>query len=168
MKNTKIISGFPGIGKSFLSTEYKNLDIIDSDSSLFSWTITDGTKVRNPDFPNNYLNHIVSNIGKVDVIMVSSHKDVRNILNQNEIKAYLVYPDRSLKDEYVERYKLRNSDEKFIEFISNNWDNFMDELDAENMIKIVLTSGQYLSDVFDDILNGVAIVKSFIHHINQK
>ena len=34
-------------------------------------------KERNPNFPNNYIEHIKENIGKVDYIFVSSHLVVR-------------------------------------------------------------------------------------------
>ena len=55
MKNTRVISGFPGIGKSYLFNNGKNILIIDSDSSNFSW-LEPG--VRNPEFPHNYMKHI--------------------------------------------------------------------------------------------------------------
>ena len=48
---TKIIAGFPGIGKSYVFNQRK-YKCLDSDSSLFSW-IEKG--VRHPDFPNNYI-----------------------------------------------------------------------------------------------------------------
>lgn len=49
MKKTKVISGFPGVGKSFnhYNTD-DNLIVLDSDSSLFSW---ESEGVRHPDFP---------------------------------------------------------------------------------------------------------------------
>lgn len=56
---------------------------LDSDSSNFSWVKDENgnnTKERNPEFPKNYIEHIKSNIGKVDVIFVSSHKVVREAL----------------------------------------------------------------------------------------
>ena len=67
---TRIISAFPGTGKSYFhnNSEYSTLD---SDSSEFSWIINDdGDKVRNPNFPSNYISHIKDNIGKADFIFV--------------------------------------------------------------------------------------------------
>lgn len=67
MKETTIISGFPGIGKSyfFRNQEYNNRTVLDSDSSEFSWVKDENgnnTKERNPDFPSNYIDHIKENM----------------------------------------------------------------------------------------------------------
>jgi hypothetical protein len=40
----------------------------------------------------------------------------------------LVYPDDRRKDEFIERYKNRGNDEKFIELVSNKWDDWMEEI----------------------------------------
>lgn len=145
MKNTKVISGFPGVGKSvlFRSDGYNSLD---SDSSMFSW-IEEG--VRHPDFPNNYMNHIKENIGKVDYIFVSSHDIVRDALKENNIEYILVYPSIDLKDEYIKRYTDRGNNEGFINFIGANWDKFITDIEKETFPKLIeLGSHEYLSDVF--------------------
>ena len=67
MTMTKVISAFPGTGKSYFH-QNSNLDILDSDSSKYSW-ISEG--VRNPDFPDNYMAHIKGKIGSADIILVS-------------------------------------------------------------------------------------------------
>lgn len=156
MKNTKIISGFPGVGKSYLFNTKNNNEmfkILDSDSSEFSWIKDENgnnTKERNPEFPNNYIKHIKDNIGKVDVIMVSSHDIVRKALKDNDIEYYIVYPSKQLKDEYIRRYKERGNNEGFINFISNNWDNFIDDIENDDFpIHIKLSdSSYYLKDIF--------------------
>lgn len=149
-KNTKIISGFPGIGKSYLFNIRKDLFILDSDSSQFSW-IEKG--VRNPDFPNNYMAHIKKNIGKVDIILVSSHDVVREALKENEIDYILVYPNKLSKKEYMKRYTKRGNDEKFINMIDKNWDKFIYEMDIETFpTKIKLIDNQYLKDIFSEIV----------------
>ncbi len=158
---TIIISGFPGVGKTFCYKEDSPL-ILDSDSSLFSWQrrsdgsiVKDdnGKDVRHPDFPNNYIAHIKENIGKAKVIFVSSHQEVRAALTQAQIPFTLVYPDRSLLDEYAERYKKRNSPPAFISLIRNKWNDFLSDLEKqEGCTKIVLQAGQYLSDVLGKLL----------------
>ena len=128
MKQTKIISAFPGTGKSVYHQKHKEITL-DSDSSNFSWVIDEsGNKVKNPEFPKNYIDHIKENIGKYEFIFVSSHKEVREALLENCIFFYLVYPDDRRKDEFIERYKNRGNDEKFIELVSNNWDDWMKEI----------------------------------------
>lgn len=143
-KNTKVISGFPAVGKSVLTKE-SHLTVLDSDSSKFSW-IEEG--IRHPDFPNNYMQHIKDNIGKADYILVSSHDVVRKALEENNIGYTLVYPSIELKDEYLERYKCRGNNEKFIRFIDENWNEFINAIEKETFPKLIkLEKGQFLADV---------------------
>lgn len=149
--NTKVISAFPATGKSWLTEELntKGLTALDSDSSKFSW-VSEG--VRNPDFPNNYILHIKENIGKVDYIFVSSHKEVRDAMNNNLIPYIVIYPHASLYEEYIDRFIKRGNTKEFISFISQRWYSFINELKNENcFLKIPLTTGQYISDVLSII-----------------
>lgn len=148
VKETKIISGFPGVGKSVLALK-SDLQVLDSDSSSFSWS---EPGVRHPDFPNNYIEHIKNNLGKVDIILISSHEVVREALEENEIDYTLVYPNILDKDEYLKRYKERGSDEKFIAFIDANWDKFIKEIEMDPFpTRLRLNEGQYLSDILQYI-----------------
>lgn len=135
-KQTFVISAFPACGKTYCFNNYQNqFDILDSDSSEFGWIKNangKNTTERNPNFPQNYIEHIKSNIGKVDIIFVSSHDVVRKALAENGIRAIIVYPDKTLKDEWIRRFRSRGNDEKFINFISSNWDKFIDEIEQEN------------------------------------
>lgn len=126
---TKIISAFPGVGKSFYHNNHKETTL-DSDSSNFSWIKDENgnnTKERNPEFPQNYINHIKENIGKYEIIFVSSHEVVRKALLDNCLYFYLVYPDSSRKDEFIERYKNRGNNEEFIKLVTDNWDEWMSD-----------------------------------------
>lgn len=127
---TKIISAFPGTGKSYYHSKHPDITL-DSDSSNFSWIKDENgvnTAERNPDFPQNYINHIKENIGKYKYIFVSSHKQVRDALLDNCIFFYLVYPDERRKEEFLERYRNRGNDEKFIQLISDNWEKWIREM----------------------------------------
>jgi hypothetical protein len=136
MKQTFVISAFPACGKSYCFNNHQDkYSILDSDSSEFSWVKDsegNNTKERNPDFPSNYIKHIKDNIGKVDIIFVSSHEVVRKALFENDIKTIIVYPNKNLKDEWVRRFKERGNNEGFIKFISDNWDNFIDDIQNED------------------------------------
>lgn len=118
---TRIISAFPGTGKTTFYEKYKDITL-DSDSSNFSWVTQEGKKIRNPDFPQNYINHIKDNIGKYRFILVSSHKEVRDALIDNCLFFYLAYPALEHKNDYLKRYKERGSSEAFIQLLENNWD----------------------------------------------
>lgn len=144
MKNTRIISGFPGIGKSYLFNNGKNMLIIDSDSINFSW-LEPG--VRNPEFPHNYMKHIKKNIGKYDLILVSSHKVIRDALRDNNIPYTIYYPSIDSKDIYVDRYTERGNPESFIELVKENWDLWIIEIENETYPeKVKLENGAFLAD----------------------
>ena len=153
---TKIISAFPGTGKSYYHINHPETTL-DSDSSLFSWLYDDdGNKlydddekpIRNPWFPSNYIEHIKSNIGKYEYIFVSSHKEVREALVDNCLLFYLVYPDFDDIDIYIERYKQRGSPERFIDLVRNNWEEWIYELEGqEDCINIQLPPILTISDL---------------------
>jgi hypothetical protein len=137
---TLVVSAFPGCGKSHLFRNKGEKKILDSDSSTFDKS----------QFPQNYIEHIKSNIGEVDIILVSSHKEVRDALVNESINFTLVYPRKDIKDEYIQRYIDRGNDGKFVELLKQNWDNWTDELEnQEGCEKIELESGQYLSNVIE-------------------
>lgn len=149
MKNTKIISAFPACGKTHVFENFKDKVIIDSDSSKFSWVFVGDQKVPNPDFPQNYINHIKENIDKADYILVSTHENVRRALEEAKIDFYLVYPERQLKEEWIGRCFLRGSGEKFCQLIADNWDTWIDQLDEDSKKhkSLQLRSGEHLSNV---------------------
>jgi hypothetical protein len=143
---TKVYSAFPGVGKTtYFNTTDRN--VLDSDSSKFD----------KKNFPANYIEHIERNIQdpKVDKILVSSHKDVRDALLKKGIPFVLVYPNRNIKDEYIQRYKDRGNNDAFVDLLEKNWDNWMDEMDqmeapqGQTLYKVKLGSGQYLADVIN-------------------
>ncbi len=140
-----VVSGFPGVGKThyFQST---NSGTLDSDSSNFSW-IKPG--VRNPDFPRNYMNHIKENLDNVDLIFVSSHKDVRTALVEHGIDFIMAYPNIDLKEEYLKRFMDRGDGDGFITFIGENWNSFIEDIKNQKSCKFIeLQSGQFLIDGF--------------------
>ena len=140
--DTLVVSAFPGCGKSHLFRNKGDKKILDSDSSTFDKS----------QFPENYINHIKSNIGDVDVILVSSHKVVRDALVDQGIDFTLVYPSRDIKDEYIQRYNDRGNDNKFVELLKDNWDNWMDELETQTGCnKVELKEGEYLSDIITNL-----------------
>lgn len=136
--NAKVISGFPGVGKS--SYVKKNKDVQDSDSSKFD----------KAEFPQNYIQHIKKCIADGKTVLVSSHKDVRDALIKEKINFTLVYPDKSLKDEYLKRYTERGSPASFNTLLDKNWDEWIDQIESissKYVTKKKLKVGQFLEDV---------------------
>jgi len=155
---TFVISAFPGCGKSTM-TNFINeggAKVIDSDSSLFSWVVNeDGEKERNPEFPENYINHIKENIGKQNVIFVSSHKIVREALRKNRIRTIIVYPPLTVKELYLKNYKDRGNDENFINLINNNWETWINEIKEELKDKNSMYTGVELPKSFPYITSNI-------------
>ena len=154
MKETIVISAFPACGKSYMCKNFngKPYTMLDSDSSKFSWIYDENgnkTDVRNPNFIEDYINHIKENIGKVDVIFVSSHKEVRKALLDNNIDHSIILPGLEMKDEMLRRMKERGNDEKFIKFQSDHYEEFIKEIynDLEtyvdNHILLILLSDRF-------------------------
>ena len=157
---TMVIAAFPGCGKSYtVAHEAEKFNgILDSDSSQFSWIKDkDGknTDQRNPEFPQNYIDYIKKQIGKVEVIFVSSHKEVREALEKEGIEYFLVYPNTFQKKDYIERYKNRGSNKNFVNLLSANWDLWIDECDEEEFpvkIKLPYFSIKYLNKEVIDLI----------------
>jgi hypothetical protein len=157
--NTFVISAFPACGKSYCFENYQSeFSMLDSDSSDFSWIKdSDGnnTKERNPEFPDNYIKHIKENIGKVDIIFVSSNKEVRQALVKNGIKYVSVCPDKAFKIEWIKRCIKRGNDEDFVEHLLDNWDEFVDGMinDGGSVTNMILCQGNSYIDM--DLLNDL-------------
>lgn len=184
--SAKIISAFPGCGKSTyykMWSKYslenvwcsKNKDdplyskfnqnipmgekILDSDSSLFSWIYDENgnkTNVRNPDFPNNYIQHIKDHLETEDIIFISSHKSVRDALRENNIPYTLVFPDKSMKQEFLDRFHKRGNTEEFIKFQNEHWDEFIDDMNNETFpTKVVLKPYAHIDYITNTIMNYI-------------
>lgn len=147
-KTLKIILGFPGVGKTYCKEYYKgqNIKVLDSDSSEFP----------KDDFPNNYIEHIKNVIAanNVNLMFVSSHKQVRDAIYKDQYimeyaSVYICYPDKKLKEDFMGRYRNRGNNDKFIKLISDNWDNWIDEIEKENYFyPLKLTyKGEYLKNI---------------------
>lgn len=142
---TTIVSAFPGTGKTTFYNKYKeNLLISDSDSSTFP---------KGEEWPQNYIDHIKSLVGKQNIIFVSSHKEVRDALKENNIHYTLVYPSSKCKEEYIERFKQRGNSEDFVNLLEKHYESWiLDDLILEDYPDIImLNKGEYLSKIFDII-----------------
>jgi hypothetical protein len=155
-----VISAFPGTGKSTFFNKLpilkSGLDCLDSDSSKFSWS---GPGVRHPGFPQNYIDHIKSNLNSTDVIMVSSHKVVRDALVKAGIEFVLVYPSKDLKQDYLDRYEARGNDSGFLKLMTDKFEDFVQEcLDQVNCIHAELTKPtEFVEDVVLAMLRGYPV-----------
>ena len=144
----QVISGFPGIGKTHFSSLTGGVS--DSDSSHFSWAPTKGVQVRDPRWPQNYIEHIQGLLLRPEIsfILVPSHQEVRDALVEAGIPFTLVYPSVSIKEEYIQRYVDRGSAPAFVSLLNSNYETWIEGLiSQQNCDHLSLGVGEYLSDV---------------------
>lgn len=100
------------------------------------------------EFDEVYEGAIKEQIGKANYILVSCHPETRAILKNLGIHYYIAYPDRSLKEEYLERYRKRGDSIEFTNLLSNNFDYFINSIesdDYEDCTKIrIVKPGRYV------------------------
>ena len=144
VNTASVLMGFPGVGKTFLYENNRGLDVLDSDSSKFDKSY----------FPDNYVQHVEDNLHSCDLILVSSHKSVREALKKADISYTLFIPSVEAKDEYINRFTARGSSDEFTELISANWEEWLKQCSKDTGGRVtVLTEGQYLTDaVFKEAL----------------
>ena len=146
---TVIMSAFPGTGKTYLfNNPPEGITMLDSDSSQFSWS---APGERNPDFPGNYIKHIKEHLGKVDLIMVSTHQEVRDALVKAGLPFALVMPSLACKDEYLDRFRRRGSPENFVRLLGSHWYEWIQELlNQRDCYHIGLGPNVYLHDLLTE------------------
>ena len=144
MKNTIIISAFPGTGKTNYFNSRQDLNILDSDSSKYSFN-EDGS--RNINFPQNYIKHIEEEIGEVDIIFVSTHENVRREMRSRGINYLLFYPKYELKNEYLARYIERGSSDVFVRLMTDKWTEFIQSCQTQKeCVHVKMDHGKFISD----------------------
>lgn len=112
-------------------------------------------KVRNPEFPANYIKHIKEQMksGKYDFIFVSSHQSVREALRNENIEYTIVCPNINMKEEWLGRCYFRKLEGKQlfpIQVLIDNWDTWIKQLiDEIDHYKngIFLYHNEHLSDI---------------------
>lgn len=133
-----VVCGFPGVGKSYLVSNNTKYKISDSDSSQF-------------DNPKDYVEHIIQKRKEFDIVLVSTHEDVRAELCKQNVPYQTVFPGPECKSEYLERYKSRGNTKQFIDLVDKNWDKWIDGC-LDGYYYIQLKSGFYISDVVNSIV----------------
>lgn len=139
MKN--IICGFAGIGK---STLMKMSDWVDLESTPFA---------KNWDIYSDVAIHMAKNGHRV---MLSCHKELRDILLEKGADFEVIIPRIEDKKEYLRRYAERGNTEQFIKLFEDKWEDFINEIlaDSDKMNVVVLGKNEYLSDYFFNEYNS--------------
>jgi len=79
---------------------------------------------------------------------------VGDFLIENNLWFTSVFPKRSLKEDYLKRYRQRGNPESFVELVEQKWDIFVDSMqyDPSRCNHIELGEGEFLANVFWSIL----------------
>ena len=124
--NSIIISGFGGVGKTFLAKKYKN--VVDLESSPYKYYYSDvktvdyeklkGCKNRTirKEWPENYINAIKKALTEYDIVCVRYNGDEEVDFYDTYGLDYIVcYPTKSAYKKYIKRFKDRGNSKAWIE-----------------------------------------------------
>ena len=127
--------------------------------------------VDNPDFPNNFIQYIKENIGKVDVIFVDSDIRIRQWLNEAKIKFVTVYPWSSCLQEWIGRMYLCDHSDTIIRYRINGWHNeVLKNKEPLGDYLIRLSHGKYIDEklIDDCFMSGYGINRGAENESNSK
>lgn len=141
---TILISGFPGIGKSF-SFEHSSLRIL----NYCSVNVT-----ARPDTLKDLCDLIQDGfLNEWDYIFVTYSKMVNEELRKLQIPYIVVYPELDSKTEYQKRLQSKDRSEKWVCDMLDSWDELIVDIQDPRSIdyynSIELSTEQYLSDIFN-------------------
>lgn len=144
----QVISGFPGLGKTWLVRLGLLPNLVDSHYTYFKYL--DKEKMRqNPEFPRNYLKYVQESIAKGKIVAAPIRLETRILFELLHIPFLMLYPTRSEKETYIRRYETRGSDDRWIECKRLDWDDklnvFEKEIVPDNCYKDELPAGYTLT-----------------------
>lgn len=115
-----IISGFPGCGMTWLKEEYgKKISI---------------AKLNQEDFTSleEYVNTIVEKSDTADIVLASTDKQVRKVLNDNEIDFDYFYPGESRRLEFLMNAVRKKNNMEANKKLDSEWVDMIEAVEAEN------------------------------------
>lgn len=137
----RIVSGFPGTGKStFVKSHPLTIDL---DSALFE---------KGEGFVDSYVEAIEEHLKTPGrCVFVSTHPPLLEGLKAKGYEFILIYPGHVLKDEYLARYEGRGDWKEFLEQLDENWYNYIGGLNDLNLNRgskrVILQRYETISDV---------------------
>ena len=154
-----IIAAYAGTGKSTFAARIPNA--VDLAIMPRSWILPPpGSEERNerekgrldrlpdPFFPDNYLLDILKAEREYDYVLIPTNAYVISQLRMEYGRKLVVcHPARDLKEEYRERFLKRGNSEEFLSLFLEQWDRMLIPVQIENVVPIVMQSGEYLTDL---------------------
>lgn len=136
---TVLCAAFCGSGKTFIcnNSEHRAVEV-------------EFWQYKSKGLTKEFIRDVKKHYGKVDYIFLSTDPDGLELLNKEGYDITLVYPERELRNEYLDRYIERENPYDFIGTMMLRWNKIIDELDELTYCKkIILKEGEYLKDVID-------------------
>ena len=157
-KRPKIFFTFPGIGAKYFEKNNPNNTII-----AYANTPSDPRDTYCK-YPDGWVRRIKQMIyyNNVDYIYAPIHTSLREAIKEekelDDVEKWIIYPDKSLKLEYIERYRERGDDQAYVTHMAEIWDEAIESIESEDKSKFnlyKLRSGETMSDFIKYIdLNG--------------
>ena len=156
--NTKIIVGYPGIGKTYLGNTF--CDVIDIDSSDYHWIYHNSEIAQDMErrkdcqdrelnllWPYNYIEAIdqLYHQEEYSYILVVFKKEILPLLSAKRLPFTIVAHKKELKTEYKQRYIDRNNSDAYISRMLSEWDDDMRQIKNYSNV-YYLDSCEHLTD----------------------
>lgn len=149
---SRVICAFAGLGKTYLSKKYtidfeiQNFKYIYKQEDLQNIEKLKGkeNKLKNKDWPNNYIIQLKKLINQEKIILVPADKEVRDILVSENINFVFVMPSLESRDTLINRYIKRGNNQKYIKRAINDleqWSNL-----KHNYETVVLDKDEFLEN----------------------
>lgn len=168
MSNGYVVSAFAGLGKTYLA-KY-NDKFIDLESSDYQWLENDKygdkeqskgntEKVKNPSFPNNYVEEMKKLVAKGKVPLIAAQPEVIEAASKAGLYIVMAYPSLDSKKDILKRYKDRGNAAGFIKLMEGNFEKFVESMKSNvyAIFSIEVEKGEFLTDYLtnedlDDII----------------
>lgn len=150
-----IIWAFPGIGKSNIHLN----SVIDCDAAYFKFNIPKDTILHNnelmhdcslnSDYPGNYIKYVKDCDLVYDYILINCEPEL--ISSFSDVR--IIYPDTSLKDEYMHRYIDRGDNNSFISYMDDSFEEMVRHFDlSPHKYKVkVMKENKFLNDILGEM-----------------
>ena len=100
-----------------------------------------------------FIQDIKKHIGVVDIVFLQTDTESLNLIKNEGLEIILIYPQKNLRNEYLDRYIERDNPYDFIGTMMKYWDKNIDELSNRNYCKhFVLEKNQYITDIIHQII----------------